>query len=127
MTEPADNPTGPILDPTIAPDTYDDNIIGSILLDVVNVINGNTVTGPSGPAGHTGASTNTGPTGQTGGFVQYTYSGGTGSRIYVGPMGPAGPIQNSIYFPPSVDPQVPGALWNNGGTLTFSPGIPGGG
>jgi hypothetical protein len=53
-------------------------------------------------------------------------TGGTGFQAYLGPIGPMGPVQNSAFKPPTVNPQVPGAMWNNGGTIVFSPGIPGG-
>jgi len=37
-----------------------------------------------------------------------------------------GPIRNDVYIPPTTDPRVPGAMWNNGGVLVFCPGIIGG-
>ena len=47
-----------------------------------------------------------------------------------GPQGPAGPIANTVFFPPQFDPKIPGAVfWNPalGNTGLFvSPGIPGG-
>jgi hypothetical protein len=42
-----------------------------------------------------------------------------------------GPIANTVFFPPTVDPQIPGAVWWNpagGNTAIFvSPGYPGAG
>jgi hypothetical protein len=68
------------------------------------------------------------------------YTGQTGQSGYAlaaipslgGPPGPMGIIQNSIFFPPTVDPQIPGAVWWNpvqGATagIQVSPGSPGGG
>ena len=250
MTEPASNPSGPILNPTNKPSTYDDNIIPAILLEVVQAINSGSITGPTGPAGATGASTSTGPTGATGGKLStivtpianpgetgpfftgtfqyvgpqgpaggvqgptgYTGSTGwqgplgatgnsgsaggtgatggtgyqglpyiagpagpvgptgttgptgatgptgpagataatgptgptgrtgsalwtpttgasgvfTGTYSYYGPRGAAGPVTNSVFAPPTTDPQIPGAVWNNAGTLAISPGMKGAG
>ena len=59
----ATNIENPLLDPQ---DTYDDNQIGIVLYEVVNVINNNQATGPVGQTGLTGPATYTGPTGPTG-------------------------------------------------------------
>ena len=49
-----------------------------------------------------------------------------------GPRGPMGPVQNTVFFPPTVDPQIPGAVWWSpalGATagILVSAGLPGGG
>jgi collagen type VII alpha len=88
------------------------------------------LTGPTGPAGNTGGTGNTGITGPTGGWVEYTgvnTGTNTGYQAFYGPIGPMGAIVNSYYKPPTVDPNVRGAMWLNGATLVFSPGISGGG
>ena len=59
-------------------------------------------TGPTGPTGQAGIATNTGATGATG---------------VTGPTGP-----NTLFVPPTSDPQIVGAVWNNSGTLTISAG-----
>jgi len=51
--------------------------------------------GPSGPAGAAGTSNVTGPTGST---------------------------SATMFVPPTADPHVVGAVWNNGGVLTVSAG-----
>ena len=108
-----------------------------------------TVTGPTGPTGPTGTlqynfySAGAG-TGITGPYGQYNapagsapgfgypggYSGQTGQSGYAlaaipvkgGPDGPMGPIANTVFYPPTVDPQIPGAVWWNpalGNTALF--------
>jgi hypothetical protein len=41
----------------------------------------------------------------------------------MGPQGPIGPIQNTVYVAPTTDPQVKGAMWINHGVITFSAGL----
>lgn len=93
-------------------------------------------TGPTGTAGGTGGTGWPGPTGPTGRlqywFQQASGPSGQGGAYYLqgGPQGPAGIIQNTVFFPPIVDPQIPGAVWWNpllGNTgLLVSPGRQGG-
>ena len=112
------------------------------------------LTGPTGRAGNTGNTGGQGPTGPTGALLYYNQPTGAGTgqtmsgtaptgsfpyqlasyQTYIlqgGPQGPAGPIANTVFFPPIVDPQIAGAVWWNpalGNTgLQVSPGIFGGG
>ena len=119
------------------------------------------LTGPTGRVGNTGNTGGQGPTGPTGTLLYFDNqpigSGGTGVtgpylisgtysatgpynyllpnwpsyNLQGGPQGPAGPVANTVFFPPIVDPQIPGAVWWNpalGNTgLQVSPGIFGGG
>jgi hypothetical protein len=79
--------------------------------------------------------------GGTGSAIGYSgYTGQTGQSGYAlaaipslgGPPGPMGIVQNTVFFPPTVDPQIPGAVWWSpalGATagIQVSPGYPGAG
>ena len=86
---------------------------------------GTGVTGPFLAGGLTGAGNNYGQFGITG---PYNFSLGNWPtyNLQGGPQGPAGPVANTVFFPPTVDPQIPGAVWWNpalGNTGIFvSPG-----
>jgi hypothetical protein len=62
------------------------------------------------------------PTGATGAGITST----SPYFLQGGPRGVAGPIANTVFFPPIVDPGIPGAIWWNvalGNTgLSRSPG-----
>ena len=107
------------------------------------------ITGPAGPTGPTGlllypalqpVGVGTGVTGPY--LISGTYSAtgpynfalGSAWTFYNsqgGPIGPPGPISATVFFPPIVDPQIPGAVFwkpSMGNTGLFvSPGIFGGG
>lgn len=75
-------------------------------------------TGATGSTGITGATGVTGPTGATG-PTGVGATGATGATGETGVTGPTGP--NTLFIPPTSDPMISGAVWNNAGVLTISP------